>query len=138
MDIPIQDIFGHKTPDLIRFGGRRVKSSHPTIVNKFNTQYKRFVIKNRLAHKIFLLQRNTTFPIRHWQKQAAKDIARLRAEGIQYANKRCRRLFRGEIKFTPEISIYGTRLETCSEEEGRKKRRVETTCTHVEKSTNQD
>ena len=41
VDISIQEVFGHKTPALIQFGGHRVKSSHPNIVNKFNTQYKK-------------------------------------------------------------------------------------------------
>ena len=52
-DIALDEVFGHKTPPLIRFAGRRVKSSHPRIVHKFNTSYKQFVLQHKLSLKIF-------------------------------------------------------------------------------------
>ena len=97
VDLAIQEVFGQKTPPLIRFAGQRVKSTHPKIVNRFNTAYKKYVIRNQLAHKVYQLEGKVTFPIQHIHQVEAKEIAKLRQEGIQYADKRCRRLFRGAI-----------------------------------------
>ena len=52
VDISIQGLFW-RTPS---------QEFAPTIVNKFNTNCKQFVIKNRLAHKTFQLERAITFP----------------------------------------------------------------------------
>ena len=91
------------TPPLMKFYGRRVKSNHPKIVHRFNLHFKRFVINNRLAHRIFQLEKEVTFPIQEHHRRAAEEIASLRADGIQYADKKCRRLFRGQIEFTPQL-----------------------------------
>ena len=53
MDLDINKVFGSTTPPLSRFQGRRVKSNHPHIVEKFNAKYKEYIIKNSLSQKIF-------------------------------------------------------------------------------------
>ena len=87
VDIALTDVFGHITLPLMRFAGQRVKSSDPRIVNKFNTSYKRFVLQNKLSHRIFRLEQEVTYPIQPRHQQEAEDIARLRSEGIQFADK---------------------------------------------------
>ena len=103
IDIPTEMLFGSKTPPLMPFNGRRVKSNHPKIANRFNNCYKVFAIQNKLPQKIYQLEAEVLFPIAAEQRERAETIAHLRAQGIQYADKRCRRLFRGEIPFTPDL-----------------------------------
>ena len=80
-------------PPLMRFQGRRVKSKHPRIAHWFDHMYKHFAIKHGLAHKIYQLEAEVEFPITQEQKLKAEEIAKLRSDGIQYADKQCRRLF---------------------------------------------
>ena len=103
VDLNLTDIFGSRNPPLMRFAGRRVKSKHPQVVHKFNTSYKNFVVRHNLAQKIYRLEAEVTFPITPEQQQQAETIARLRNEGIKHADKKCRRLFRGETAFTPQL-----------------------------------
>ena len=77
----------------MRFQGQRVKSKNPRIAHQFNHMYKHFAIKHGLAHQIFQLEAEVEFPITQEQKLRAEEIAKLRSDGIQYADKRCRRLF---------------------------------------------
>ena len=42
------------------------------------------------------------FPITSIQEQQAESLVQLRYEGIRYADKRCRRIFRCQIAFTPK------------------------------------
>ena len=71
----------------MRFQGRRVKSKHPRIAHQFNHMYKHFAIKQCLAQKIFQLEAKVEFPITQEQKLRAEEIAKLRSDGIQYADK---------------------------------------------------
>ena len=68
-----------------------------------STRVLRFIIQNKLSHQIFRLERDVTYPIQPHHQHEAEDIARLRSEGIQYADRRCRRLFRGEVAYTPVL-----------------------------------
>ena len=103
IDIPTEVVFGSKTPPIIRFQGRRVKSQHPKIAQRVNTKYKEFVLENNLHQAIYQLESEVCFPITNDQRIRAETIARLRSEGIQYADKKCRRLFLGEIPYTPDL-----------------------------------
>ena len=90
IDISTESLFGSKTPPLMPFNRRRVKSKHPKIANRFNDSYKDFAIRNQLPPKIYQLEADVQFPITEEQQMRAEKIAQLQAEGIQYANKRCR------------------------------------------------
>ena len=93
IDIPTSALFGSKTPPIMRFQGRQIKSGHPKIAKLFNKKYKEFVIKNNLHQAIYQLEADVCFPITDEQRDRAEKIAKLRSEGIQYADKKCRRLF---------------------------------------------
>ena len=65
-----------------------MKSKHPRIAHRLNHMYnKHFGIKHGLAHKIFQLEAEVEFPITQEQKLKAEEIAKLRSDGIQYADK---------------------------------------------------
>ena len=49
------------------------------------------------------MEQELTYPIQPRHEREAEDVARLRTEGIQFADKRCRRLFRGEVAYTPVL-----------------------------------
>ena len=104
VDLRIPNVFGEKMPPLMKFSGRRVKTSDPRIVQRFNHHYKKFAIKHNLSQRIFNLENKVTCPITETHRLEAEAIASLREQGIQYADKRCRRLFQGLIPFSPEVN----------------------------------
>ena len=56
-----------------------------------------------MAKRIFCLEQSVTCPISDQHQREAEALAHLRQQGIQYADKRCRRLFRGLVPFSPEV-----------------------------------
>ena len=103
IDMPTSALIGSKTPPITRFQGRRFKSGHPKIAKHFNKKYEEFMIKNNLHQAIYRLEADVCFPITDEQRDRVEKIAKLRAEGIQYADKKCRWLFRAEIPYTPDL-----------------------------------
>ena len=104
IDVRITTVFREKMPPLMKFCGRRVKTTDPRIVERFNSHYKKFVIKHQMAQRIFRLEQSVTCPISDQHQQEAETLAHLWQQGIQYADKRCRRLFRGLVPFSPEVN----------------------------------
>ena len=88
----------------MKFSGRRVKTSDPRIVQRFNHHYKKFAIKHNLSQRIFNLENKVTCLIPETHRLEAEAIASLREQGIQYADKQCRRLFQGLVPFSPEVN----------------------------------
>ena len=64
------------------------------------------------------------YPITSIQEQQAESLVQLSHEGIQYADKRCRQLFRSQIAFTPKYkelieAVHFWKLVLCKKQ-GRK------------------
>ena len=105
IDVHIEDIFGCRNPPIHKFQGWRVKTADPRIVNKFNATYKEHILKHKISQKIFELEREVSYPITDQHRLQLKKLATLRLQGIQHADKSCRRLFTGNVEYTPELRL---------------------------------
>ena len=65
--------------------------------------------------KVFALEHQVTYPITKLHCWQLKTLATLRLQEIHYADKKCRRLFMGQVAYTPELKtlISAVRFWKC-------------------------
>jgi hypothetical protein len=112
IDIHVVDVFGHRMPGPVKFQARRVNGQDPRTINAFNAHYKAFALRTGLARRIFWLEDHAVYPLPIELHAEAEAIAQLRYEGIQYADKRCRKLHLGGAAYTPEFKSLEATLKT--------------------------
>ena len=86
---------------------------NPRSVKKFQKHYLQFINKHKLPQKAYALQQNIESPPSPEHTNEFETIDLLRLEGIQFADKKCRKLHMGTVPFSPqykrlmdEISLY--------------------------------
>jgi hypothetical protein len=92
IDIHMVYVFGHTMLGPVKWAGRRVQCQDPRTTAAFCKAYKAFCLKNRLSQRIFQLEAHAVYPLPLELQAEAERIAKLRYEGIHYADKRCRKV----------------------------------------------
>jgi hypothetical protein len=105
IDIQLVDVFGHTMPGPVKRAGRRVQCQDPRTTAAF-------CLKNRLSQRIFQLEARVVYPLPIELQAEAEGIAKLRYEGIRYADKRCWKLRFGGAAFKPEFVELEANLKT--------------------------
>ena len=111
IDILQDNAFGYNMSNLNNPVARRLKSHIPKVRMKFNHDYKIFIRKQHLEERLYTLQTRLTLPISDNDAVEYEKILNIRTAAIAYADKRCRRIFMGEIPFSAELKLAMTRLE---------------------------
>jgi hypothetical protein len=101
IDIQLSSVLGQNIPGPVKYAGRRCHCRDPRVVHRFNTLLKEFIIKTGLARRIFHLEQEITFPPSPSQVEEAERIATLRLQGIQLADKGCRKIHMGKHASSP-------------------------------------
>ncbi len=113
-DISFVNAFGHNMPAIVRPITRRLHCKDPRIMANYVRAYKAFINKNNLLAKAKKLRSIVSYPILEMDKHTYEEIDSLRCEGVQYAEKKCRKLRKGQVAFSPEIQIAHRRIKAWS------------------------
>ena len=113
MDVTYQTAFGHNMQKIIKPQARRLKSDNPIVRKNWTRLYTTFVKSHKLDGKIFKLESEITMgkEMTIEQQERYDDILTKRHEGIQYADKRCRKLKMGGVPFSPDLKKAGQAIE---------------------------
>ena len=102
IDVKLESVFGHKMPPLIRYAQRRVSMNDPRITSRFNQLYRSFLLERNMPIRALTLEAHATYPLHPTLCLEAEKLDRLKVDGVWYADQRCRRLFMGNVPFSPE------------------------------------
>ena len=113
IDITYQTAFGHNMQKLVKPRARRLKSNNPIVRKRWTTLYKTHIKTHNLDRKIFNLEQEIQIGVdmTEQQKEQYNEIMRQRHEGIQYADKGCRKLKMGGVPFSPDLKKAGQEIE---------------------------
>ena len=105
IDIYVNNCFGFNMPNSSKPAARRLKSSDPKIRNKWNRLYSEFLTQHKVHRRIFKLEEHVMAggTMQTQEQQEYSKIMNLRNQGIQYADKNCRKLTMGNVPFSPAI-----------------------------------
>ena len=106
MDINYQKVFGFLTEKSVRLNARRLKTSDPRVVSKWQQVYSSYLEEHKLPQWQFKLEasiRGTT--LTNIQMEEYNRIIALRTTGIQRAKRKCRKLKMGNVPFSLILEV---------------------------------
>jgi hypothetical protein len=122
IDIDYEHILGHNLLPIVRPAMRRLQCQDPRSVKNFISGYKEFAIKgykefaikNNLLARAKALEENACFPLTVEDQLAFEELDRLRCEGVERAEKKCRKLKAGQVAFSPSLKICMNQIKAWS------------------------
>jgi len=113
VDIDLVATIGEPRFRVVRPQGRRLNCSLPHVQQAYVKYFEKFAQSHWLEEKLTQLFQFSTQP--EISRPALQDLLekfdQLKAEGMRYAEKRCRRLHVGEVQFSPELNIWRQRRD---------------------------
>ena len=111
IDIKKISVLGSKLPNLPTYQARRLKCHDPRIVSKYLYELDEFMEKHNLYQRVKNLAASSTYPLSQHSKCEYEQIDILRCKGMIKAEKKCRKLKMGNIKWSPEVQQARDRIE---------------------------
>jgi hypothetical protein len=90
---------------------RRLKTSDPRIVQKFNQEYMNFIKYHKLHTKLYQLEKDMTTKLTETQQQQYESNLIMRNKGILLAEKQCWKLRMGMVPFSDELNVARMKIQ---------------------------
>jgi len=113
IDINLLDTIGEPRFRITRPPARRLCCSIPSSLDRYCTSLASFCIFHKLEPKLtklFSMAQNPTTDKAQFLS-AMENFDRVKAEGMRFAEKRCRRLRMGMIQFSPALNMWRQHIE---------------------------
>ena len=108
LDIPEEQILSDDKFVIKRKEVRRLNSTIPSVVKKFNDLFEAQLERNHVEKRVFNMQDLIQFPAPSFIINNYDKLDRFQYEAFKYSNKRCRKLRMGAVDYVPEeIQIFG-------------------------------
>lgn len=92
----------------------RLHCKDPCIIDNYVKSYSKYIRKSNLLHKVKLLKEISTYPMTEEDKQVYEDYDLLRCKGLQLAEKKCRKLHKGQVAFSLQFQSASLRINAWS------------------------
>ena len=110
IDLTQSSVYGFRIPKTIHPNIRRLQYNVPHVRNKWIQLYTQFLRQNKVIQRQFKLEAGISDgSIDENQVKEFEKILQLRTEGFNYAEKRCRKIYCGQVPFSP--TVQKARLE---------------------------
>jgi hypothetical protein len=103
IDITKSSTLGTNMSKLPAFNARRLKCQDPRVVARYNKVLEDFLTKHGVYNRIYNLFRNFQSPLTPPQKVEYEALDYLREKGMKLAEKKCRKLKMGGVKWSPTL-----------------------------------
>jgi hypothetical protein len=111
MEISYQTAFGYSPPPVGKVKARHLTYKDPRVRQRYNELYRPFVVQHGLDMRSYRLQTSVTGPLNASQvTEFEAIISTVRAQCMEYATHRCRKLKMSEVDFNPEINTLRSRI----------------------------
>ena len=110
LDIPVYSLLGGDIHKIVRPTSRRLTCSNPEVMEKYNELLETYCIQHKIQKKLYLLF-PPHFPPTPSQSRAIEIIDRVLGEGMEYAERKCRKIRVGEVPFSEKIAKVGYKIK---------------------------
>jgi len=102
VDIDLDELFGQAESASKKVICRRLKCKDPRVVKKYMQRYDQYLVENNLYKRASDLEKNVRegVALTMIQKKEFEAIDRLRIQGMQLAEKQCRKLKMGKVEWS--------------------------------------
>ena len=111
MDILYDNAFGYKMPQMVKPPERRLKCNDPVTKKRWQSLYKEYIKEHNIDERIFKLEAEAESPLTKAQAKEYENLLTLKRKGIEYADKKCRKLRMGAVPYSDSIKQAGVRIE---------------------------
>ena len=103
VDIPVTAILGYKMGNVATYPARRLKLEDPRIVRKYKEALLHHCHLMDLFRRLDSLRRRATYPLSAPLQREYELLDRIRIQGMEEAERKCRRLCKGNVPWSPEL-----------------------------------
>ena len=111
IDISYINAFGYNMNKIVRPKARRLKCNDPRVRDRWKKIYSEYIIGNELHIKQFGIEMKAQENLTNELKSKYEEVLKLRKEGMDRADKKCRKLCMGGVPFSPEFQIHHSTIE---------------------------
>jgi hypothetical protein len=124
VDISTESALGTNIPNLPSFNAHRLKCQDPRIVTRYNRILEQYFITHGVYDRVYQLFNSFSTPLTIPEQQEYKKLDALREKGMIIAEKKCRKLRMGGLRWSPilqkaRMAIHYLKL--CLSKERKKK-----------------
>ena len=112
VDISFCDAFGYTSPALVAPPIRRLKTTNPKLVHKYNEQLKQKISNTGLANELFALEQKAKSD--GWSHHLEKEYNRINDKQYELRKKieaKIRKIRNGEVPWSPKLQKFRTAIE---------------------------
>ena len=110
IDVTKQSLIGTKSKLSPTFAARKLKTNDPRIVNNYLNKLHSLLNENKVVQRAERLARWVNGPLSQAQIEEYEELDRLKTKAMEAAEKGCRKLKMGEVKWSPQLQIARDRI----------------------------
>ncbi len=110
VEITKESAIGMRPPKITTIKARRLKTGDPKIVNKYNYFLQRELEKNKVYEKALCLYKNHHSPMTKEECIEYDALDRMRERAMKKAEKKCRKLYTGNVQWSPTIQLLRDKI----------------------------
>ena len=111
IEVTKQSALGVKLPKPTSFSARRLKCKDPRIVQRYNKLLEEELQKHDVFNRTNKLFQRFSNPMTKKQIQEYEKIDNIREAAMIYAEKHCRRLYMGGVKWSPQVTSQRVKID---------------------------
>jgi hypothetical protein len=109
-DFTFVNALGHILPAIERPVGRRLRLHDPRVVARFVQLREEYATKHNLRQRMFEIENKASYPSNPQVNDLYQKMDVILVESMRFADKRCRRIRRGALPFSPRLKEASQRL----------------------------
>lgn len=103
VEFSYQDLLGESVLKVVRPAARRLSSRIPAARQRYTSRLIAHFQRHRLLRKLYGVYKHSRSRLSKEQTTKMERIDKIRAEGMRYAEKRCRKLAMGMVDWSPQF-----------------------------------
>ena len=104
LDIPLPSILGYSMAEVKQYQARRLKLEDPRVVRKYQQSLLEYCARHDMYRRIDSLRRKAIYPLPPALQRVYEVLDKLRIQGMEWAELKCRKLHMGVYPWSPEFT----------------------------------
>ena len=111
IDITMDNLCGSDMAPITLPQARRLKCNDPKTQNKWLTLYTKYLNERNAISRAYKVQSSLQIPLPKTMEIEYEKLRTIRMEARKFADKHCRKLYMGEVPYSPELSSARSTIE---------------------------
>ena len=110
IDLPNSVLLGEQFPKMAKFSARKL-TAQPEVRKRYISSLHNFIVRHKLLQKAYEVYKYASFPLSSELGEKLEKIDRIKKEGMIHAENTCRKIFAGNVPYSPSVVLLGKQLQ---------------------------